>query len=366
MEDLLINQKEILGINDFLDEAKQFSKDAFGSNNLDSLYENIINGDILKCFETIDFKGIIFSQIFEAIKLIVLMLEVIIICSVLKNILDSLKVSNAGKNVYFVQYFVLVILIVNAFVPILKFTVESINRIISFMNMLIPLLITLILSTGNIVTTSMMEPVLVISMNFIANFINSFVVPFCLISFVISVISNLLGKIKLETFYFLKLPKVSKILRNVIVWTLGILLTVFTALLSLESNITSSVDGLAGKTTKAAVSGFIPVVGKIMGDSVDAVIGSVNILKNSVGVIGTLIIFAITLSPSIKIICYWFSFKILAALSEPCADSAIVNLFEVISENYKILLGILFSVTIMFIIGITIVLKTTNMSLMYR
>lgn len=358
MEDLLINQKEILGINDFLDEAKQFSKDAFGSNNLDSLYENIINGDILKCFETIDFKGIIFSQISEAIKLIVLMLEVIIICSVLKNILDSLKVSNAGKNVYFVQYFVLVILIVNAFVPILKFTVESINRIISFMNMLIPLLITLILSTGNIVTTSMMEPVLVISMNFIANFINSFVVPFCLISFVISVISNLLGKIKLE--------KISKILRNVIVWTLGILLTVFTALLSLESNITSSVDGLAGKTTKAAVSGFIPVVGKIMGDSVDAVIGSVNILKNSVGVIGTLIIFAITLSPSIKIICYWFSFKILAALSEPCADSAIVNLFEVISENYKILLGILFSVTIMFIIGITIVLKTTNMSLMYR
>ena len=358
MEDLLINQKEILGINDFLDEAKQFSKDAFGSNNLDSLYENIINGDILKCFETIDFKGIIFSQISEAIKLIVLMLEVIIICSVLKNILDSLKVSNAGKNVYFVQYFVLVILIVNAFVPILKFTVEAINRIISFMNMLIPLLITLILSTGNIVTTSMMEPVLVISMNFIANFINSFVVPFCLISFVFSVISNLLGKIKLE--------KISKILRNVIVWTLGILLTVFTALLSLESNITSSVDGLAGKTTKAAVSGFIPVVGKIMGDSVDAVIGSVNILKNSVGVIGTLIIFAITLSPSIKIICYWFSFKILAALSEPCADSAIVNLFEVISENYKILLGILFSVTIMFIIGITIVLKTTNMSLMYR
>lgn len=358
MEDLLINQKEILGINDFLDEAKQFSKDAFGSNNLDSLYENIINGDILKCFETIDFKGIIFSQISEAIKLIVLILEVIIICSVLKNILDSLKVSNAGKNVYFVQYFVLVILIVNAFVPILKFTVEAINRIISFMNMLIPLLITLILSTGNIVTTSMMEPVLVISMNFIANFINSFVVPFCLISFVISVISNLLGKIKLE--------KISKILRNVIVWTLGILLTVFTALLSLESNITSSVDGLAGKTTKAAVSGFIPVVGKIMGDSVDAVIGSVNILKNSVGVIGTLIIFAITLSPSIKIICYWFSFKILAALSEPCADSAIVNLFEVISENYKILLGILFSVTIMFIIGITIVLKTTNMSLMYR
>ena len=103
-----------------------------------------------------------------------------------------------------------------------------------------------------------------------------------------------------------------------------------------------------------------------MGDSADTVLGSVNVLKNSVGIMGTLIIFVIAVMPSVKVACYWILFKTLAALSEPCADENVVNLFEVISDNYKVLLGILFSITIMFVIGIAIVLKTTNMSLMYR
>ena len=168
------------------------------------------------------------------------------------------------------------------------------------------------------------------------------------------------------SFLYNRYVKFSNIFKNVTVWTLGIVLTIFTTVLSLESTITSSVDGLAGKATKAAVSGFIPVVGKIMGDSADTVLGSVNVLKNSVGIMGTIIIFVIAVMPSVKVACYWILFKALAALSEPCADENVVNLFEVISDNYKVLLGILFSITIMFVIGIAIVLKATNMSLMYR
>ena len=45
---------------------------------------------------------------------------------------------------------------------------------------------------------------------------------------------------------------------------LGIIMTVFVGVSSLEGNITSGVDGLTVKTTKAAVSTVIPVVGKIL------------------------------------------------------------------------------------------------------
>ena len=134
----------------------------------------------------------------SVVKLFVIILEIIIISSILKNILESLNVSCVSKNIYFIQYLVIVILIVNSFVPILNATIDSINRVIGFMNMLIPILITLVLTTGNIVATSMMEPVLIMMMNFVAMFVNSFVVPFCLMSFVISILANLLGKIKLE------------------------------------------------------------------------------------------------------------------------------------------------------------------------
>jgi len=49
-------------------------------------------------------------------------------------------------------------------------------------------------------------------------------------------------------------------------------LTLFVGVLSLEGTLSSSVDGITAKTTKAAVSNFIPIVGKILGDAVDTVL----------------------------------------------------------------------------------------------
>ena len=77
---------------------------------------------------------------------------------------------------------------------------------------------------------------------------------------------------------------------------------------------------MTGKTAKAAVSTFIPVVGKILGDTVDSVIGCGNILKNSVGIIGIIVIIGIVLIPIIKIGILWFSFKLTSAVCEVIAD----------------------------------------------
>ena len=150
------------------------------------------------------------------------------------------------------------------------------------------------------------------------------------------------------------------------IWILGIILTVFSCVLSIEGTLSSSVDGLTGKTAKAAVSSFIPIVGKILGDTVDSVIGCGNILKNSVGIIGVIIISCIVLVPMVKILILWFSFKMTAAVCEVVADDRIIKLLDQIADGYKIMLAILVSISVMFIIGITIVLKITNSALMYR
>ena len=62
----------------------------------------------------------------------------------------------------------------------------------------------------------------------------------------------------------------------------------------------------------------------------------------------------------------WFSFKITSAICESIADEKIVKLLDQIADGYKIMLAILFSVSMMFIISITIVIKVTNSVIMYR
>lgn len=358
MDEILNSQTNALGINDFLNSAQDYTKNVFPNLDINQLFSNSITGNVGNIFENIKIEKIFFSEISTTLELMISVIIVIIIHSIFKAIIENLGNSSATKVVYFVQYLIIVTIITNSFISILETTKECINNIVSFMNLLIPLMITLMLTTGTVVSTSITQPILIFMVNFIGNFITNFLVPLLLISITISIISNISDKVQIT--------KLSKFLKSSIVWILGIILTIFSCILSIEGTLGSSVDGLTGKTAKAAVSSFIPVVGKILGDTVDSVIGCGNILKNSVGTIGVIIIVGIVLIPAIKILILWFSFKMTSAVCEAVADSKIVNLIDQIADGYKILLEILISVSVMFIIGITLVLKITNSALMYR
>lgn len=85
-----------------------------------------------------------------------------------------------------------------------------------------------------------------------------------MIATALGIISNLSDKVQIG--------KLSKFLKSGITWFLGVVVTVFVSILSLEGGLTSNVDGLAAKGIKSAATTFIPVVGKALGESVDMVI----------------------------------------------------------------------------------------------
>lgn len=358
MNEIINSQTNALGINNFLDSAKIYTENVFPDLDIMTLFSNSITGNIGNVFEFSNIGKIFFSELSTSIELMVSVLIIIIIHSIFKAIIENLGNSTASQIVYFIQYLIIVTVIINSFVSILGITKECIENIVNFMNLLIPLLMTLMLTTGTIITTNVTQPILIFMINFIGTFINNFLIPLLMISITISIVCNISDKVQMD--------KLSKFLKSSIVWILGICLTIFSCTLSIEGTLSSSVDGITAKTAKAAVSNFIPVVGKIMGDTVDSVIGCGNILKNSVGIIGVIIIIGIVLIPIIKITILWISFKMTSVVCEVIADYKIVKLIENIADSYKILLAILISISIMFIIGITIVIKITNSALMYR
>lgn len=358
MEDILNNQIESFGISDFLKASKEYTKEIFPDLDIMNLFNNSLSGNITNVFSLQNIGKLFLNEINLAVSLLISILIIIIIHSIFKAIVENLGNSSFSQVIYFLQYLIIATVTINYFLTVLEVTKEAISNVTNFINLLIPLLMTLMLTTGTITTATTIQPVLIFMISFIGNFINLYLIPLLLISISISIVSNLSDKVQIEKF--------SKFFKSSIVWILGIILTIFTCTLSLEGTLTSSVDGLTAKTAKAAVSNFIPVVGKIMGDTVDSVIGCGNILKNAVGIIGVIIIIGIVAIPIIKVLVMWFSFKITAAVCEVVADVKIVKLLENVADSYKILLAMLFSVSVMFIIGITLVIKITNSSLMYR
>ena len=358
MEEILESQMNSLNINQFLDSAQTFTNEIFPDFNINDFFYSSLTGNFNNISIINYIAKILSEELMIAISLISSVLIIIVIHSIFKTITESLGNSTASQVVYMIQYLVIVTMITNTLVSVLDITKNSISELINFMNLLIPILITLMLTTGCIVTTGMVQPILILLITFIGNFINNFIIPIVLISIVFSIVSNISNKLNIN--------RISKFMKSTIIWVIGILFTIFTSTLSIEGTLSSSVDGMTAKTAKAVVSNFIPVVGKIMGDAVETVIGCGNILKNSIGVLGVIIIVGITLIPVIKITLLMFSFKLTSAVCEIIADEKIVKLIDDISDTYKILLAILMSVSIMFIIGITIVIKITNSSIMYR
>lgn len=283
---------------------------------------------------------------------------IIVVHSILKTISDGLDNKGISQITYYVEYILIVTLIMANFTSIIELTKETIENLIGFMNTLIPILITLMITTGSITTANVVQPIILFAITFIGNTISSVILPLLLASTVLGIVSNISDKVQIN--------KLSKCFKSSIVWILGIVLTVFVGFLSIEGTLTSSVDGLTAKTAKAAVSNFIPIVGKILGDAVDTVIGCSTVLKNAVGVVGIIVVIGICILPIIRLSILTISYYLTSAVCEIIADEKIVKLLEQMAGSFKILLAILFSVSTMLLIGITLVIQISNSGLMYR
>ncbi len=109
-------------------------------------------------------------------------LIIIIIHSLFKAIIENLGNHSSSKIVYFIQYLIIVTLITDSLISMIDLTRNSIQEIVNFMNLLIPLLSTLMLTTGCITTTGIVQPIILFMISFIGNFIANFIIPMLLIS----------------------------------------------------------------------------------------------------------------------------------------------------------------------------------------
>lgn len=356
--EILESQQKSLGISDFISTSKKYTNETLGNIDIQNIFKEAITGRIGNTNLFNNILNILGRETKTAISNIGIIMIVIVIHSILVTISENLGNKSVSQIAYFVEYIVIITLVLNNFSDIINMVKNSIINLVGFSNSLIPLLITLMLTTGSIASAGVIKPVLLILINFIGNFITDFILPLVIIGTTLSIVSKISNKVRID--------KLAKFLKSAGVWILGIIMTLFVTVLSLEGSITETVDGVTAKTAKAAVSSVIPVVGKILGDATDAVIGCAGILKNAVGFIGILVIIGICISPIIKLALLSFTYYITSCICQPIADEKVIGLLDSIGDTFKILLAIIFCISVMLIVGLTIVMKISNGTLLYR
>lgn len=351
-------QKETFGINSFIEEAEEYSGEFFEDVNIGEILNSAISGNVDNNLLYGKILNLFGSEVLKGISSLACIIVIVIIHSILKSVSENLNRENISKLIFYVEYIAIVTVIMTNFSDVIQLVRDTANNLVGFANSLVPILISLMLFTGSITTTTIMEPLILFIINFIGTLIQNLLIPITLIVAALSIVSKVSDKVQIDN--------LSKFMKSGVVWVLGIVLTIFVGILSLEGTLSSSIDGVTAKTAKAVVSSAIPVVGKILGDAVDSVLGCGVVLKSAVGFVGVIIIVGICIIPILKLAVLTIAYKLAASVTEPIADGKIVKLLDQMGDIFKILLAILSAISVMVIVGITLVIKISNSGMMYR
>ena len=249
---MIKEEQKNFGISDFIDETDKYTTDFFKDINITEMLNSAITGKVDNSTILKRILNIFGKEIVSSLKTLVGVLVIVLIHSILKTVADNLETSNISKIIYYVQYILIVTLIMSNFSSLIQSITNTINNLVGFMNTLVPLLITLMVYTGSITTGGLLEPIILFIVQFIGNIIVSLIMPAISAITALMIISKLSDKVQIG--------KLANFMKSSIIWFLGIILTVFVGVISLEGTLTSSVDGITAKTAKTAVSSIIPVV----------------------------------------------------------------------------------------------------------
>ena len=257
LETIIKQQESTFGVNDFLKQCEKYAPDFINDLNVSSIFQDAVTGNI-------DNKGI-FKSIFsklginlsEILKVFVNILIIVLIHSLLKSLTDGLENESVSKLVYYTQYILIVTVIMSSFSEILKSINNTIENITGFTGVLIPILTSLMIFTGSITTSGALAPILLFIIELVAGTTKIFIIPVISLISILVIVSKISERVQID--------KLSKFMKSSVVWILGIILTIFVGVISLEGSLTSAVDGITAKTAKAAVSTLIPVVRKDIG-----------------------------------------------------------------------------------------------------
>ena len=325
-EDELLNE---LNPKEFV---KSYIKDGEGNISISS-FKNVI-------------KKLVFKEVIATTKLMILVIVIGTICALIKNLQSAFNNESLSNIAYFAGYALLIIVLSKSFLLALDLVKTTITDITNFMAALIPVLFMLLLSVGGITEAATMDPIVLGAVNIAPRIYIDFIIPLILMVFVLQFVNNISKDYKIS--------KLAKLIKQVVLISQGVLMTIFIGILSIRGITATTLDAVTAKTAKFAVDNFIPIVGKALSDAIATVAGYSLILKNALSTIGFIVLLLIILVPIIKIFLMAMLYKLTGALLEPISDDRIVNCITSAGDSLILIMSCVISLSVMFFVMIAI------------
>lgn len=355
-----LNNADLQDIQQFVDAINKEADGYLPKLNIKEMLLGLFKGNAVT-----NAKGIInglvaymFRETVQNFSLLARILILAVFCAMLQNLHSAFESDTIGKLAYNICYMLIIILAINSFKDAVIIGTDAIDSMVAFMQSLLPTLLTLLMSVGGIASSTVFQPIIFTSITVISTFIKTIIIPIILFSAVLAILNNLSESIQIS--------KLAALLKQFAVGLLGLVLTVFLGIISVQGVAASSLDGVSIQTAKFAVDNFIPIIGGFLKDALDAVVSCSMLIKNGIGIAGLLILLLICIIPLIKMLSIVLIYKISSALIQPILNNQIVNCLNDMGNSMLVIMISVIAVGVMFFMAITVIIGIGNMAVMMR
>mgnify|MGYP002793566725 FL=1 len=250
-----------------------------------------------------------------------------------------------GEVSFYIVYMMLSVILIHSFSGISQGIAEKLEELILFMKALMPSYFLAVTASSGSATAMVFYEMVMGVIYLIQVVLLKFVIPGIHVYVLLEMI-NYLHKEEV-------LSHMAELMQTILEWTLKTCTGVMIGMQLVQNMISPALDSLKrnmiGKTAAA-----IPGVGNVINGVTEVALGTAVLIRNSLGVIGILVLLMLGLPPVVKIGFTTLVYKFLAALVQPVSDKRMVGCLFTVGEGCRLLMKVLLMTELLFMITIAI------------
>ena len=268
--------------------------------------------------------------------------------SILIGILDNIW-SVKTKTINLVSTISISVLLISPAESLFHLGVSTVQQIVEYGKLLFPVLAAALSAQGGTTSSTALYCGTLIFMNILSSGVLAIAIPILYVYLCLCIADKGFGD------GFLK--GCCDFIKWLLTWSMKIIIFLFTAYLSLTGVISGAVDASAVKAAKMAMNGAVPILGGAMADASETVLVSAQLMKNTVGVNGLLVIFSLWISPFLTIGIHYLLLKITGAACSAFGSKQSVGILGDFACAMGFVLAMVGTVLLLLLVGVICFMK---------
>lgn len=257
-------------------------------------------------------------------------------------------VKNSSQVVFFVCYGVIAAFLLGILKTAYKTAFDTAEKITEFVKISVPAYVGIVSAAAPSVGKAELDGIFLLAVNVLSEFVGRFALNAFFMAGILCMANHMSSEVHIM--------RLVQLVRQIVFWILGFLLTVFAGMMGL-SGINASSGAVHGiNAVKYAIGHSVPIVGGFLADSSEMVFASFKIFKNSFGTAGIIVIFSLCAIPVVKLFCAGILLKFAAGITEPFCDKRICNCVADVGQTIIHIMICVILLTVMFVFSLSVIL----------